>query len=259
MAANFEFIKSGLSVEFQNRTTTNPDSYLWDFGDGNNSVEENPTHEFGETGLYLVRLTAITSIGNTVKQRYVGVNENAELPILDFSLVNILNLYLPEALNPDDYGFNVSLGIQKQQLFLQPLVNREIPINKVFNQSYYSALENYLIAQLVAREFIISAANKYLVQFNKHTLDQKGETNQELKSVKTGPSEAEWYSSSELWNDIMKENGTLSILTNAICTLAHRLRITFHFCTPLATNTVVPQVSRRPQKKVTSIYDKSRL
>lgn len=38
-------------------------NYHWDFGDGNSSIEENPTHEYESTGLYLVKLTATTNEG----------------------------------------------------------------------------------------------------------------------------------------------------------------------------------------------------
>ncbi|WKV11889.1 PKD domain-containing protein [Marivirga harenae] len=41
-----------------NNLTTNADSYLWSFGDGNQSTEENPSHQYQASGKYTVSLTA---------------------------------------------------------------------------------------------------------------------------------------------------------------------------------------------------------
>ena len=39
-------------------TSTNATSYVWDFGDGQTSTEENPTHKYSGIGVYRVKLTA---------------------------------------------------------------------------------------------------------------------------------------------------------------------------------------------------------
>lgn len=39
------------------------DEYYWDFGDGTTSTDENPTHQYGERGVYQVCLTAISDKG----------------------------------------------------------------------------------------------------------------------------------------------------------------------------------------------------
>ena len=46
-----------LTVEFTDLSSGNPDSWLWDFGDGNSSTEQNPTNMFGNVGYYNVKLT----------------------------------------------------------------------------------------------------------------------------------------------------------------------------------------------------------
>ena len=51
-----------LEVAFTNYSE-NASSYAWDFGDGNTSTEENPTHEYAEAGTYTVALTASNADG----------------------------------------------------------------------------------------------------------------------------------------------------------------------------------------------------
>ncbi len=51
-----------LQVTFIN-VSQNAETYSWDFGDGNNSAEENPVHVYQSTGTYEVTLTATNSAG----------------------------------------------------------------------------------------------------------------------------------------------------------------------------------------------------
>ena len=62
--ADFASNVSGLDVSFTN-TSTNGDSYLWDFGDNSTSTEFEPTHTYVADGTYNVCLT-VTNSCNTV-------------------------------------------------------------------------------------------------------------------------------------------------------------------------------------------------
>ena len=53
-------LTSPVTVQFINNST-DADSYLWDFGDGSTSTEENPSHEYTAFGEYNVSLTAYKS------------------------------------------------------------------------------------------------------------------------------------------------------------------------------------------------------
>ncbi|MEZ5084560.1 MAG: DUF2271 domain-containing protein, partial [Bacteroidales bacterium] len=55
--ADFSFSGSELTVDFINNSI-NATSYLWDFGDGNTSTDNNPTHTYAEVGSYYVTLTS---------------------------------------------------------------------------------------------------------------------------------------------------------------------------------------------------------
>lgn len=63
--ADFTFVvnpdESG-SVAFTN-TSVNGQEYVWDFGDGNTSTEESPTHVYTASDTYTVKLTALGDAG----------------------------------------------------------------------------------------------------------------------------------------------------------------------------------------------------
>lgn len=71
-----------LQVNF-NSFSINATSYLWDFGDGNNSTEENPSHTYQNGGSYTVVLTASNPAADDtlIRPAYVTVHQ---VPTADF-------------------------------------------------------------------------------------------------------------------------------------------------------------------------------
>ena len=70
-----------LTVQFTDQSTGNPDSYYWDFGDGNTSTEINPENTYSTDGYYDVSLTVTNADGTdtNVKNQYVAVfNDNPQ-------------------------------------------------------------------------------------------------------------------------------------------------------------------------------------
>jgi PKD repeat protein len=55
---------SGYDATFTDLSTQNPSSWLWDFGDGNTSTQQNPTHTYSTPGTYTVCLTTTNSCGS---------------------------------------------------------------------------------------------------------------------------------------------------------------------------------------------------
>jgi PKD repeat protein len=60
------------TVTFSN-SSTDADSWHWDFGDGHSSIEMNPTHTYRTPGTYRVRLTATGDGGTDRSSRFVTV------------------------------------------------------------------------------------------------------------------------------------------------------------------------------------------
>ena len=78
--ADFSSIQSFFTFQFTNNSQ-NGTSYLWDFGDGSTSTEENPVHVYTSEDTYTVTLTVTNSCGTdemtmTVTSSSVGLEYN---------------------------------------------------------------------------------------------------------------------------------------------------------------------------------------
>ncbi|MEM6270363.1 MAG: PKD domain-containing protein [Bacteroidota bacterium] len=61
--ATFAATPTLLSVAFNDQTLGSPTNWLWDFGDGNTSIMQNPTHTYAAPGSYTVCLTVTDTCG----------------------------------------------------------------------------------------------------------------------------------------------------------------------------------------------------
>jgi Zn-dependent metalloprotease len=64
------------SVSFTDLSINGATSWLWDFGDGNTSTDQNPTHVYASEGNYTVTLTATNNFGSNVvsQNNYITVD-----------------------------------------------------------------------------------------------------------------------------------------------------------------------------------------
>ena len=76
-----------LSVQFTDQSTNIPSTWLWTFGDGENSTVQNPAHTYTTAGLYTVNLTAINSAGSDTKTEPDYINATREIlkPVASFT------------------------------------------------------------------------------------------------------------------------------------------------------------------------------
>jgi PKD repeat protein len=61
-----ELISCNGLISFTDLSTNIPQEWLWDFGDGNTSNEQNPTHQYTEEGTYEVSLTVTNILGEDI-------------------------------------------------------------------------------------------------------------------------------------------------------------------------------------------------
>lgn len=88
-AASATFGAPPLKVDFTD-SSVRAVSYRWDFADGNASSEENPTHEFEDTGEYDVSLivTSLENCKDTTVSRITVLTPQQDLEIINLSLVS---------------------------------------------------------------------------------------------------------------------------------------------------------------------------
>ncbi len=76
--ADFYYDTDNQKITFTN-TSENATNYLWNFGDGNTSAQENPVYIYNESGTYIVMLTAYSEVCDNnqitkdINVNYVGI------------------------------------------------------------------------------------------------------------------------------------------------------------------------------------------
>lgn len=78
--ALFDYQVDGITVQFTNYST-DADEYLWDFGDGNTSSEENPLHEYEESGNFTITFTAKGKGGSKTIKEMLKIQKPALIQI----------------------------------------------------------------------------------------------------------------------------------------------------------------------------------
>ncbi|WP_342304849.1 PKD domain-containing protein [Methanolobus sp. ZRKC5] len=92
------------SVNFTDLSTNAPNSWSWDFGDGNTSTAQNPTHSYVSTGTYNVSLNATNVGGSNVSTQlsYISV---AATPVANFT-ADVTSGTAPLAVSFTDFSNN---------------------------------------------------------------------------------------------------------------------------------------------------------
>lgn len=81
---------NGTMVDFIEESTVGATNWTWNFGDGNTSTEQNPTHTYAQTGVYTVCLTATGVCGQA--QICKTVNVSCLAPTAEHVVTNINDL-----------------------------------------------------------------------------------------------------------------------------------------------------------------------
>ncbi|MFQ5525117.1 MAG: PKD domain-containing protein [Thermoanaerobaculia bacterium] len=85
LQADFEATAgSGLSVIFTDKSMGNPSSWLWKFGDGKRSTEQNPIHVYDSAGEYIVKLEVRGGGETSDVSKFVTAGAEIMTPEADF-------------------------------------------------------------------------------------------------------------------------------------------------------------------------------
>lgn len=78
----------GDTVIFTDLTLNYPIAWSWQFGDGDNSEEQNPKKTYAESGIYSVSLTTTNTSGSDIEAKtdYIVVSQTGEAPVAGFSV-----------------------------------------------------------------------------------------------------------------------------------------------------------------------------
>lgn len=85
---NTQIVVNG-AVVFTDESLNEPTQWLWDFGDGNTSTEQNPSHFYEATGLYTVSLT-VSNVAGTDRETKTDYITIYSLPVVDFAASEIV-------------------------------------------------------------------------------------------------------------------------------------------------------------------------
>lgn len=77
--ASFTYQVNGATVQFTDTSTGSPFYWFWNFGDGATSITRNPTYTYTDTGTYTVRLTVMSTAGNSTATQIIKIG-SGKLP-----------------------------------------------------------------------------------------------------------------------------------------------------------------------------------
>ena len=258
----FIYVTKGLQVSFRIISKV-PSGVItsWDFGDfkESSSNDRSPSYTYETAGFYTVTLRVTIGEETIEQSQLVMVSEDENITThLSDSIYNLIDNYIPKELGNMSMDQKVTY-ITKWQLYLGPLVNHEISPDKYQDELAYEGLENQLVMELAAWEYLnvqltalLAKTNDFFSKFQSQsgTSEEDSEDpNTRIKSITTGPTEVEYYdkfsdSIASWWKYYMQAlqpGGIIDELRINLCTLAQRLEIYLPFCDKVRTS-VVPKV-----------------
>lgn len=107
--AETTLIGSGLDLQFADYSEFEPTSWLWSFGDGSTSSQQNPIKRYSEDGNYTVSLTVVNEFGSDIETK------------VDYITVGLYNTYT----DPRDGNVYDIIEIGNQTWFAENLRTHE--------------------------------------------------------------------------------------------------------------------------------------
>lgn len=261
MKVEFIFTKAQLEVSFTNLSSDIEAGKTpsWDFGDGGTSTEENPTHTYEKLGRYIVTLSYGEGEGEST-QLAVMVSDKVKTTLSD-TIYKLIDYLLPEEIFGTISAAQKYQLISKWQLYLAPIVNHFIPLEDSYNELYFEALENQLVMEAAAYDYMVLRVNQMVQGFStvltesqqsSHSGSGEEEEEGRVKHITTGPSEVEFFNEEDYLSDVfaniikaMDPKGIIALMRQQLCMLAERLDIYLPICQRVDNRPVVPKVVNR--------------
>ncbi|MEW7292904.1 Ig-like domain-containing protein [Aquimarina sp. 2304DJ70-9] len=110
--SEFEASQNCLEIAFRSTSTNRINSYLWNFGDGQTSTQENPNHTYATEGDYTVTLTTTNDSGSNVKEKpnFITIDTPSQPVISDQTICSGEAITLSVSGNSDFNWYSTSTG-----------------------------------------------------------------------------------------------------------------------------------------------------
>lgn len=99
-----------LSVQFTDKSTNDPDTWFWDFGDDGTSVDQNPKHTYSKDGFFSVSLSVSNSAGSDTETKTNFINVLPEISLTPTPVPNTTPTPIPEPNSPEKAALKVSFS-----------------------------------------------------------------------------------------------------------------------------------------------------
>jgi hypothetical protein len=219
---------------------------------------------------------AVSGAGNNVVTFIFAVGDTADVGYFEYLILKDYNLSTEDVLSGGNItvavkeGFSTTLNtiintetpagltitedqkntrIRYWRLYLQTAVTPTIADADLEDETAWDDLVNYLIAKLVIYDSLVLESKKAMISASgggEGTMNGGGS----LKKLETGPSNAEWWDSSELLFKMFKPdvNGNTPFdgLKQDLCQLSARVRVYLPICGQLSHNPIIPIKAGRP-------------
>lgn len=271
MSLDFQYFAEGLEVSFAVTSKVPAKAiFSWDFGDDSGAYNvRNPRHTYEKSGFYTVSLEISTSDRGPVSVEKLVIVSNLTKTHLTGSIYDLINEYIPHELSDPMTNDQKALFINKWQLYIHPLVSRPrgkcIPIEQYNNELYYEGLENQLIMELAAWDYLntkilnlLTGAGQYIKEMTASGATENDESysntrGDRIKKIETGPTSIEYYDSLteatsalfKSYSQAVKPGGIMDELRKNLCMLAERIGIYLPFCDAPYTPVIPRVVNRR--------------
>ena len=140
-------------VAFTDLSDGFPDSWLWEFGDGTTSTEQNPTHAYASPGVYSVTLTVSGSCGSDARTAIdlIQVDPPCDQVSLALSDIPVIGMLIS-----GDYSSTHVYDVDDFELFYEEMVDD--------GEGYYSKLEHRWDFDVVPGDQVTFHANTYMFE-----------------------------------------------------------------------------------------------
>jgi PKD repeat protein len=145
--AAFTFTVTGSQVNFVDASMNSPTTWVWSFGDGGQSTQQNPIHTYAASGAYTVTLTANNASGSNSTSNVVTIAPGTP-PVSKFTFkANDLTVNFADAStgNPTSWSWSFGDGTQSTQ---------QNPVHT------YAAAGNYTVTLTVGNSAGTNASNQ---------------------------------------------------------------------------------------------------